>query len=195
MVLHFSPRLLFSPRPAELSSSRTPRCFRTASGRRRSSCESRLGPSAAADPSPRSWWSPVGWAHLGKDTIVRDRRRPWPLNPGVWPRRTEALGVELSAHGADARFSGLLLLQLSVQEFLQTHYIDSGTGGVGDLLHPGLVLLGPHPAPAQVLMNNRRFDSSLQSTVSKTNSTLVVKYCWGCCRSPVCCSHWGQTSV
>lgn len=59
---------------------------------------------------------------------------------------TEALRVELPAHGADAGLPRLPLLQLQVQLLLQLHHIQAGAGNAGHLLHPQPVVLLPRPA-------------------------------------------------
>lgn len=75
---------------------------------------------------------------------------------------TETLRVKLSAHRTDACFSGLSLLQLGVQEFLQAYNICSGTGCTGHFLHPRLVSLCPFPALPEV----DRAEVNLQFTVN-----------------------------
>lgn len=58
---------------------------------------------------------------------------------------TEALRVELPAHGADAGLPRLPLLQPQVQLLLQVHHVQAGAGRAGHLLHPAPVLLLPLP--------------------------------------------------
>lgn len=63
------------------------------------------------------------------------------------PVLTEALRVELPAHGADAGLPRLPLLQPQVQLLLELHDVQAGAGHAGHLLHPQLLVLLPLPAP------------------------------------------------
>lgn len=69
-----------------------------------------------------------------------------PLSVAVCSALTEALRVELPAHGAQPGLPRLPLLQLPVQLLLQHHHVPAGAGLGGYLLHPELVRLLPFPA-------------------------------------------------
>lgn len=72
------------------------------------------------------------------------------MRGGVSPRPeqalTEALRVELPAHGADPGLPRLPLLQLQVQLLLELNDVQAGAGRAGHLLHPSVVLVLPLPA-------------------------------------------------
>jgi hypothetical protein len=69
---------------------------------------------------------------------------------------TEALRVELFAHGTDARLARLALLQLVVELLLQSDDLEARGRSAGHVLHPQLSVFRPLPAVKNSRVNHGR---------------------------------------
>jgi hypothetical protein len=69
---------------------------------------------------------------------------------------TEALRVELFAHGTDARLARLALLQLVVELLLQSDDLEARGRSAGHVLHPQLSVFRPLPAVKNKMKNKMK---------------------------------------